>query len=111
MPKPGVKREILKKSLALCIGIVLAFVLVEFILRLYNPFHFRTKGDKILLPINTTYITENKRNFKLDKTIRNTKNSLGFRGAERPESLANYTSIIAVGGSTTECSMLNDGKD
>lgn len=36
---------------------------------------------------------------------------MGFRGAEIPPNFNDYLSIITVGGSTTECFYLSDGKD
>jgi hypothetical protein len=86
----------------------LVFVLLEIGLRIYNPFHFRLKGDKILLPVNQREIITNTINPKLDALIVNTRNSLGFRGPEPPRDWSHYLTIITIGGSTTECHFLND---
>jgi len=85
------------------------FLLLEIALRIYNPFHLRLKGDKIVLPVNRQEIISNTINPKLDARILNTRNSLGFRGPEPPAD-SSYLSIITVGGSTTECHFLNDDK-
>ena len=80
-------------------------------LRIYNPIPHRIKGDKIILPVKKRYNIKNNNNVKLDKNILHTKNSLGFRGTEIPQNFSDYLSIIAVGGSTTECFYLSDGDD
>ena len=94
-------------------GIYLVFavlLLLEIGLRIYNPFHLRLKGDRILLPINQRTQIVNRINPKLDPLIINTRNSLGFRGAEPPSDLANSLSVITIGGSTTECHFLSDDR-
>jgi lysophospholipase L1-like esterase len=87
---------------------VVVFVLLEVALRIYNPFHFRLKGDKILLPINERETIVNRINPKLDPVIINTRNSLGFRGPEAPKDWAHTLTVITIGGSTTECHFLSD---
>lgn len=89
---------------------VIVFVLLEIGLRLYNPFHFRLKGDKIILPVNQRIIITNRINPKLDPVIVDTRNSLGFRGPEPPRDWGQYLTVITIGGSTTECHFLNDDK-
>ena len=84
------------------------FLLLEIGLRIYNPFHFRLKGDKIVLAANQKQIIRNRINPKLDSTIINTRNSLGFRGPELPPDSSPLLKIITIGGSTTECHFLND---
>ena len=111
-------KDFIKNIAVLLIGIVLSFVILEGILRIYNPFESRIKGDKIILPVNKEYIIENsklKKRFKkslkkFDDIIIHRKNSLGFRGEETPKDFADYLTIITVGGSTTECTFLSDGK-
>jgi hypothetical protein len=87
---------------------VVMFVLLEVALRIYNPFHFRLKGDRILLPINERETIINKINPKLDPVIINTRNSLGFRGPEAPKDWGRELKVITIGGSTTECHFLSD---
>jgi lysophospholipase L1-like esterase len=111
-------KNFIKNIVVLLIGIVLSFIILEGILRIYNPFDARIKGDKIVLPVNKEYIIENaklKKRFKkslkkFDETIIHRKNSLGFRGEEPPKDFADYLTIITVGGSTTECTFLSEGK-
>lgn len=85
-------------------------LILEGFLRIYSPFPIRIKGDKISLPTNVSYIIQNTKIPKLDSEIKHTKNSLGFRGEEIPRDFEKYLSIIAVGGSTTECYYLSDNK-
>jgi hypothetical protein len=107
---------------------VVTLVLMEVALRIYNPFHFRLKGDKILLPVSQRETIVNKINPKLDQVIVNTRNSLGFRGPEAPVGWATKDrmtkdgarvdqasmgwarelTVITIGGSTTECHFLSD---
>ncbi len=101
----------LKNLAALMIGVLISFLLCEIILRIYNPFGFRQKGDRIVLHPNAKHIIKNDKFPKLDSCIVHTKNSLGFRGPEKSTGFDHLTSIITIGGSTTECYYLSDGKD
>ncbi|MBI5674619.1 MAG: SGNH/GDSL hydrolase family protein [Nitrospirae bacterium] len=111
-------KNFIKNIAVLLIGIVLSFIILEGILRIYNPFESRVKGDKIVLPVNKEYIIENaklRKRFqkslkKFDDTIIHRKNSLGFRGEKPPRDFADYLTIVTVGGSTTECTFLSEGK-
>lgn len=102
-------KKILKNFLALIIGIIISFVLAEIVLRIYNPLPSRFRGDTIQLKTNVKKrIVIEPKIEGLDSSINYSVNSLGFRGEEKPDN-ANY-SIITVGGSTTECSLLDDKK-
>jgi hypothetical protein len=87
---------------------IVTLLVMELALRIYNPFHFRLKGDKILLPINERETIVNSINPKLDPVIINTRNSLGFRGPEAPKDWAHTLTVVTIGGSTTECHFLSD---
>jgi lysophospholipase L1-like esterase len=104
-------RKIGKNLLALAFGLLVALVVVEVILRVHNPFESRLKGDMIVLPANKKYTIKNTDKPKIDKLVTHTKNSIGYRGSEPPENFDDHMTIIAVGGSTTECFYLSDGKD
>lgn len=105
------KFKINKANLLLfLLGWVLALAATEILLNFYNPFQFRVKGNKIILPVYFHYNFEITNVKRLDKVVRHTKNSLGFRGEERPENFEKHLTIIAVGGSATEGFILNDGK-
>ena len=86
------------------------FLLLEIVLRIYNPFHLRLKGDRIVLPVSQQATITNRINPKLDPVIINTRNSLGFRGPEPPVpgNWNKQLTVITIGGSTTECHFLND---
>jgi len=101
----------LKNIIALGIGIFISLLIVELFLNIYNPFKFYQKGDNIVLPANFKLSFENKKITGLDSIINYSRNSLGFRGPEKPIDFESQTSIIAVGGSTTECLYISDGKD
>jgi lysophospholipase L1-like esterase len=111
MANTGVKKRKGMRRLAYAVYLfVLVLVLLEIGLRIYNPFHFRLKGDKILLPVSQREIITNTINPKLDSLIVNTRNSLGFRGPEPPRDWDSRLTVIAIGGSTTECHFLNDDR-
>jgi len=87
-----------------------AVILLELSLRVYNPFGLRITGDKIVLFPYKHFVTENTKFDKIERRIVRSNNSLGFRGAEPPADFGNSLTVIAVGGSTTECFYLSDGK-
>jgi lysophospholipase L1-like esterase len=97
-----------KSILAIGIGLIIAFIISEITLRIWQPVEFRVKGNKIVLPVNKRYVINNDKIKILPKTIIHSKNSLGFRGEEPPVNFGDYLTIITVGGSTTECFYLND---
>jgi lysophospholipase L1-like esterase len=88
--------------------VVLFVVLAEVILQIYNPFAFRVKGQDIVLPAGLHYNIVMNDAKKLDAVIVHTKNSIGFRGPEKPADFDKKTTIIAIGGSTTECYYTSD---
>jgi lysophospholipase L1-like esterase len=89
---------------------VIVIAALEIILRIYNPFAFRQKGDDVILPRNRKMQFTNEKIPVIDRTTVHTKNSLGFRGPEPPKNFSEKTSIVAVGGSATECFYLDDSK-
>ena len=88
----------------------LSLLLAEGVLRVHNPFPRRVRGDQIVLGRNIRFTYSGPGSEKLDSEIVYSLNSLGLRGPEPPADLGSYTSIIAVGGSTTECRYLSDDK-
>jgi lysophospholipase L1-like esterase len=104
--------NLLKNTLLLLTGIILALAVLEIALRLFPPFEMRFKPDRIVLPVNRRYALDNREKFptKLPPATVHTKNFLGFRGAPPPPDFADYLTIVTVGGSTTECFYLSDGK-
>src|SRR3989442_6780215 len=83
---------------------------LEIALRIYNPFPFRVRGDRIVLPVHQRYTIAHAGATKLDPVTHVTKNSLGFRGPDPPRDWSRWITILTIGGSTTECLFLSDGK-
>jgi lysophospholipase L1-like esterase len=96
----------------LLLGCLVALAALEVLLRVYNPLEMRFRPDRIVLPVNKRYIFDNTEKFptKLAGTTIHTKNSLGFRGDPPPRDFPDYLTIITIGGSTTECFYLSDGR-
>ncbi len=92
-----------KNSLLIFLSLVFALGVCEVALRIYNPFGFRIKGDNIILPVNKQEIIHHDKCDKIDKLVIHRNNSLGFKGDEPPRDFNNRLTVIAVGGSTTEC--------
>jgi hypothetical protein len=103
-------RAFLTNLLALLLGLVLALVLMEGLIRTFEPIEFRVRGNKLQLYINRKYIIKDLGNPKLDKLIYLNTNWLGFRGKNPPKDFADNLTIIAVGGSTTKCRYNSEGK-
>jgi len=99
-----------KRLLYVIYLLVIVPLLLEVALRLYNPFNLRIKGDKILLQANKEFIIHNETIPVIDSLIIHRKNALGMRGPNKPDSFNKYLSIISVGGSTTECGYITEGK-
>jgi lysophospholipase L1-like esterase len=105
----GIK-EIGKNVLAIFLGLVLALVALEVLLRVFQPVEYRVRGNKIILTPDKKYIFDNNKIDKLDKVIYVSRNHLGFRGEALPRDFAQTLTILTVGGSTTECIQISDGK-
>lgn len=82
---------------------------MEIALQIYNPFTFRVKNGRITLPAGLVYEADIPEHPGLEDKLKHTKNSLGFRGPEPNDSFR--MKIICMGGSTTECFYLSDGRD
>lgn len=102
--------NILRNIVLVLLGCFISFIAGEIFLRIYNPFAFSVKGDKIVLSANEKYTIKNHVIKKLDRTIVLKTNPLGFRGQELPKDFKNYLTTITVGGSTTKCGYLSEGK-
>jgi hypothetical protein len=108
--KREMAQAILKNLLALLLGLMLALVLLEGLIRIFEPLEFRVRGNKLQLSVNRKYIIKDLGIPKLDKVIYVNTNWLGFRGKNPPRDFADYLTIIAVGGSTTHCRYNSEGK-
>ena len=99
----------MKKFIAVLIGCTIAFALCELILRSYNPFQSRIRGQEIILKSHLKKTIQIQPSIKgLSETIHYSTNELGFRGPAKPSQWDASKTIITVGGSTTECSLLDD---
>ena len=101
-------KKLIKHLFAIIFGVFLAFIILEIILRIWHPFQYTVKGDKIILAANIRVKMKNKWIKKLDDTIYYSRNRIGLRGEEWPLDPEKFTTIITVGGSTTECKFLSD---
>lgn len=109
---PSKRKGLWSKVKALLIGTLVALVILEVFLRIWSPFGARVQGGKIVLPAGITYdLPRPEGAVGLDERIHHSKNALGFRGPERPQDWQAAQTLVAVGGSTTECFYLSDGKD
>jgi lysophospholipase L1-like esterase len=89
---------------------LLILVVGELLLHIYNPLPFRVRGNRIILPVDQRYTFHNDGASKLDPVTHHTKNSLGFRGPEPPRDFSTRLTVLTIGGSTTECLFLSDGR-
>ncbi len=106
-------RRGLLKLLVVTLSTGLALGAAEIALRARHPFGFRMRGNTLVLPANKVYdirADEGSRSDQLDAHVIHRKNSLGFRGPEPPADFADWLTLVAVGGSTTECFYLSDGR-
>jgi lysophospholipase L1-like esterase len=99
-----------KNLLAILIGILVSVVLLEGLLRIFQPIEYRVKANKIKLPRDKKYQFTNDKTDKVDRIIYTSRNHAGFRGELPPPNFAEVLTIIAIGGSTTECTLISDGK-
>ena len=111
MPQPDVNKttklsrlkNFAKNFSLILLSLIFALSICEITLRFYNPFGFRIKGDNIVLPVNKTEILHHGKCTKIDALVVHHNNSLGFKGPEPPQDFADWLTVVAVGGSTTEC--------
>lgn len=110
--RPARPRAALRLVLVL-VSTGLALGAAELVLRARNPFGFRQRGNTLVLPVHKIYdirADARSRSDQLEERVVHSKNSLGFRGPEPPPDFARWLTVVAVGGSTTECFYLSDGK-
>lgn len=101
-------RSFVSKFLLTLFGVVISILLLEVLLRFYNPLQARIKGNRIVLTTNKTYHIKNDIIKRLDPEITVTRNSIGFRGADPPAEKEKVLTIVTIGGSTTQCFFLSD---
>ena len=98
---------------SISLGLILGLLISEGLLRIYNPLPTRIVGSEIRLFSDyerKVSVQMDVEEGEYDKTIQYSTNAIGFRGENLPDSTTNYFKIFTVGGSTTECSLLDDSK-
>lgn len=100
-------RHVTQRLLLAVFGLLLGLLVLEGLLR-YLPLTMRLRGNRIVLPVSQRTLLHTPRQPGLDPIIMHTTNRLGFRGPEPPHNLTDVLSIIAIGGSTTECLYITD---
>lgn len=105
---PARKHSWKQRLAASAVGCCAAFALAEIFVRCYPPLETRFLGGRLRLPYNRRIEITNEKFPSLDPVIMHSTNSLGFRGPEPPGDFADDLTIVAVGGSTTECYYLDD---
>lgn len=106
----SLKNKIKKYTFYILYLAIVVILFLEIFLRFYYPFPRSLKGDNWEMATNRTFTLHNDLNKRLDPVIINHRNSIGFRGEEPPVDIENKLSILTIGGSTTACSFLSDGK-
>jgi len=84
------------------INVLVAGVLLELALHLYNPLPSSVKHNKVILHANNRIQLVHERSDKLQRSTTFSTNSLGFRGPEPPADFDRFLTLVAIGGSTTE---------
>lgn len=100
----------LQKLLLASLALIGALIAIELFLRIFQPFGFRLRGEKIVLPTNVSFTHKTQPTDKLDPLVTVHKNELGFRGPNPPNYFQSYLTLVAVGGSTTESIVISEGK-
>ena len=108
-PAGGRWRRIRQRLLALGLGLGLAALGGEVVLRIYNPLRSPARGNDIVVPVFKSFVLHNPDLPKISAACRRIYNSLGFRGPEPPADFASYLTLLTVGGSTTACWRLDQG--
>jgi lysophospholipase L1-like esterase len=103
-------KNFVKNILAVILGLSVSFLLLEGLIRIFEPVEFRVKANRIKLPRDKKYHLVNDKTGKLDEIIATSRNHLGFRGEMPTANFTGSLTIVAVGGSTTACEYISDGK-
>jgi lysophospholipase L1-like esterase len=107
----SLQKRIPARQLLYCLYLA-AFVIIsmEIILRIYYPFQQKIMGNQWKLSTNVIYHLTNNNNPRLDSAVINARNSIGFRGENPSGNINNRLTLLTVGGSTTACTYLTEGK-
>ncbi|MEO6314790.1 MAG: SGNH/GDSL hydrolase family protein [Chitinophagaceae bacterium] len=89
---------------------VITIIALEILLRFFYPFQKTIAGGKWQLSTNITYQLRNIKNQRVDPMVINKRNSIGFRGENPAGDMNARFTLLTVGGSTTACTALDEGK-
>lgn len=103
-------RSLAANLVVLLVGVVLALLLLEVVLRVYNPLQPRIRGNRVVLVTNQRYHYRPVPAPEIDSVITSSINAIGFRGPNPPPDFARRLTIVAIGGSTTQCGLQPDDK-
>lgn len=109
-PRSGRLGRLAANLAVFLIGVIAAGLLLEVMLRVYNPFLTRIKRDHVVLLANRQVRYRSDGRPGIDSEITITLNVLGFRGPNPPSDFAHQLTLIAIGGSTTQCGYQSDEK-
>jgi lysophospholipase L1-like esterase len=101
---------VLQRLRDVAIVILVTMAILEVALRIHNPIYVPLRADQINLPINRVIRQVNLNNPKVDKYRVTTYNAIGLRGPDYPQHPQKFIKIFTVGGSTTNCYALTDGR-
>ncbi len=101
-------RSALANLLLLLGGLLIALLILEVLLRFYNPFQARIKGNRLVLLTNKTLHIKNDTIKSLPSEVTVVRNALGFRGQNPPADFDKHLTLMTIGGSTTQCFFLNE---
>lgn len=90
--------------------VLIVLICLEILLHFYNPFKEKGTVGSTHLQDYADHELNNLNSYGFSEDFTHTKNNLGFRGPELNTD-SNKLKIICMGGSSTECYFLNDGKD
>lgn len=103
-------RNLALNGFLVLISLTVGLLIGEIAIRTLQPIELRIRGASINLARNMREVIANDRIPKIDKVIINTRNAIGFRGENPPVDFKRRLSLITVGGSTTQCYYITDGK-
>ncbi len=109
-PARGRMRSLALNLTLLAVSLMFCLGMVEAVLRVFDPLPSRVRGNTLRLNTNIKTTFHNTGIPRMDPEIRVSRNSIGFRGPEMPTDYEKRLSLFTVGGSTTECYYISDGK-
>lgn len=91
-------------------GLAVGLGVAELGVRLLAGHSIGVRGGRINLPVNSRTEHDTRGVPGLEPRVVVSFNSLGFRGPEPPSDWDEALTVLCVGGSTTQCTYLSDGK-